>query len=299
MSILCSGEVLWDVFTHRELLGGAPLNFSAMASRFGHNAALLTAVGNDDRGRRALAAIRDLGLPTACVQSTASASTSTAIVTKDREGNASYQIDRPAAFDHFELDERTLALLTALEPTWLYFGTLAQTAPGSPALIETLRRRFPRLPCFYDINLREDHWNFPLVQRLSGAARVLKLNHAEAELLHRQLHPLCIFSLESFCREWAAAHRIATICVTLGSEGCAILSKGQFRTFPGFPVKVVDTVGAGDAFAAAFLHGIIQRWPIEQTARFANAVGATVASQNGAIPHWDPAQVDALTHSAN
>ncbi len=294
MSILSAGEVLWDVFAHRELLGGAPLNFSAMASRLGHDVTLLTAVGDDDRGLRALTAIRNLGLSTDCVQTIPSVSSGAAIVTTDSEGNASYRIDRPAAFDGFQLDEQTLARLQALPPSWLYFGTLAQAAPGSPALIESLRRRFPGLPRFYDINLREGHWNFPLVQRLSASARVLKLNHSEAELLHRHLHPLCTFSLESFCREWAAAHRIATICVTLGGEGCAILSEGRFQAFPGFSVKVADTVGAGDAFAAALLHGIIRRWPIEQTARFANAVGATVASQPGAIPSWDPARVDEL-----
>lgn len=298
MSVLCTGEVLWDVFANRELLGGAPLNFSAMLARLGHPATLLTAVGDDDRGRRALAAIRELGLSTVCAQTIPSATTGAAIVTTDAEGNASYRIDRPAAFDRFQLHENALACLQSLSPSWLYFGTLTQAAPGSTALIETLRRKFPRLPCFYDINLREGHWNFPLVQRLSTSARVLKLNHAEAEVLHRHLHPLCIFSLENFCREWAAAHRIDTICVTLGGEGCAILSNSGFQTFPGFPVKVVDTVGAGDAFAAALLHGILERWPIEYTARYANAVGAIVAAQPGAIPAWNPAAVDALIQSA-
>lgn len=294
MSILSAGEVLWDVFAHRELLGGAPLNFSATASRLGDDVTLLSAVGDDDRGRRALAAIHDLGLSAACTQIIPDAPTGAAIVTTDSEGNASYRIERPAAFDRFRLDEPTMARLHALQPSWLYFGTLAQAAPGSPALIDALRRRFPGLPCFYDVNLREGHWNFPLIQHLSRSATVLKLNHAEAELLHRFLHPLCIFSLESFCREWAAAHRISTICVTLGAEGCAILADDHFQTFPGLPVKVVDTVGAGDAFAAAYLHGMLRKWSAETSARFANALGALVANHAGATPEWSIDQLQTL-----
>jgi fructokinase len=61
--------------------------------------------------------------------------------------------------------------------------------------------------------------------------------------------------------------------------------------YPGFPVAVADTVGAGDAFAAAFLHGLQLGWPIERITRFANALGALVASRPGATPAWTPDDV--------
>ena len=76
------------------------------------------------------------------------------------------------------------------------------------------------------------------------------------------------------------------MCVTLGSRGCAIWANDRLRTFPGFSVKVADTVGAGDAFAAAFLHGFDLGWPMERTASFANALGAIVSSRAGATPPW-------------
>jgi sugar/nucleoside kinase (ribokinase family) len=55
---------------------------------------------------------------------------------------------------------------------------------------------------------------------------------------------------------------------------------------PGYKVEVRDTVGAGDAFAAAFLHGYHLGWSTMRTARFANAAGAIVASRAGATPSW-------------
>lgn len=295
MSILCVGEVLWDVFADRELLGGAPLNFSAMSSRLEHDVTILTAVCDDDRGRRALASIHDLGLRTDFIQTVSAPPTGTAIVVTDQNGDVSYRIKRPAAFDRFYLEDSRLPHLRDLRPSWLYFGTLAQITPGSSATINTLRHHFPGLPCFYDINLRNGHWNFPLVQRLSTYATVLKLNQTEAETLHHLLHPLSIFSLHSFCEEWADLYHISTICITLGGEGCAIFSEGRFQKFPGFHVNVVDTVGAGDAFAAGYLHGMLQHWSIEDSARFANAVGAFVASHAGATPTWNIRQLRTFT----
>jgi fructokinase len=94
------------------------------------------------------------------------------------------------------------------------------------------------------------------------------------------------FNLEAFCRHWSATHGMKTICVTLGSKCCAVFADDRLVNYEGIKVKVVDTVGAGDAFAAAFLHGFELGWPMERTARFANAVGGLVASRAGATPAW-------------
>jgi fructokinase len=136
------------------------------------------------------------------------------------------------------------------------------------------------------MNLRTGHWNKELIERLSRAATVLKLNDAEAELLFRLTSGTGKFALEEFCRSWSAQYGVQTICVTLGAEGCAVLQSGVFHRFPGFRVHVADTVGAGDAFAAGFLHGLQAEWAIERTASFANALGAVVASRPGATPDW-------------
>jgi fructokinase len=292
LAILCSGEVLWDVFGEKELLGGAPLNFAVSMMRLGYPVALLTALGDDARGHRAMELIRAHGLSTEWVQIVLGAPTGAAIVTTDSKGNATYRIQRPAAFDSLVVDDSLLRRIELVAPDWFYFGTLAQSSPGSMALVEVIRQRWPRIKCFYDANLREGHWNMPLVQQLSSHADIMQLNEAEARILQCELGPLKTFSLEGFCREWSERNEIGTLCVTLGSNGCAVFSGGNFSKFDGFQVDVVDTVGAGDAFAAAFLHGIISGWPVSKTASFANALGAFIAGQAGAVPDWTLKQVN-------
>lgn len=293
MRIISVGEVLWDIFDDGELLGGAPLNFSASLQRLGHTVSLLTGVGTDERGDLTLRRMRELGISTAFVQSTRR-DTGTARVTLDTMGHATFVIPRPAAFDSLVVDSALRMRIAELQGEWLYFGTLAQTEESNLALLREIFQGTPSIRGFYDMNLREGHWNLPLVQHLSTLAHVLKLNDVEAETLSSLVQPGEAFSLERFCRYWSSQHALETICVTLGSQGCAVFADDQLHYFPGYQVEVVDTVGAGDAFAAGFLHAMSQTWPLEHRAAFANALGAVVASRAGATPNWTVADCEQM-----
>lgn len=286
MRIVSVGEVLWDVIGEREFLGGAPLNFSVCAQRLGNEVAFLSAVGQDRRGERAIEAIRAEGLSTEWVQMVANRPTGTATATMDETGSASFHIQRPVAYDLLELDDATLRRIAEMCPDWIYFGTLAQTSAGNELLLHRLVAAAPDARHFYDLNLREGQWSVPLVQRLSDLATVLKLNESEAGVLFEASGMSGSFSLQRFCRDWSQRHRLDVICVTLGERGCAVWSSGTLQEFSGVRVKVADTVGAGDAFSAAFLHGLEQRWPMGRVAAFANSLGALVASRAGATPAW-------------
>lgn len=286
MRVISLGEVLWDVFQDREFLGGAPLNFSANTQRLGNSVLLLTAVGDDERGARAVAQMSALGVPTEFVQIVTERPTGTAMVVTDHNGSAGYVFDRPAAFDCVSIDEPLLSRLQQFDPQWIYFGTLTQTLSGSLNALAEIIQRSPDAKRFYDMNLRTGHWNFALVEDLSRKANVLKLNNAEAELLFHHLFGNKPFSLDQFCRYWSSTYGVQTICITLGDAGCAVFIDGTLRSFPGYTVEVIDTVGAGDAFAAAFLHGLHLGWPVERIAPFANSLGALVASRAGATPAW-------------
>jgi fructokinase len=287
MQVLSIGEVLWDLFPDQELLGGAPLNFCAHLVRLGHTAALITAVGQDQRGRAAQDLIAALGVNTSLVEVVADRPTGVAVVTMSPEGEPRFAIPRPAAFDCIRPSPELLRQARELKPDWLYFGTLVHTEPHAEAMTFQLARALPGVRCFYDMNLRPGSWNLPLVQRLSSLASVLKLNEWEARTLGELtgLGPAG-FSVERFCETWATQYGIESICVTLGPAGCLVYEKGKVDVVSGFSVDVKDTVGAGDAFAAAFLHGYHLRRPVVEAARFANAVGAVVAGQTGAIPPW-------------
>lgn len=297
MRILSIGELLWDVIGDQEYLGGAPLNFSVSSQRLGSDVAFVSAIGADQRGALAIQSIQALGLSPRFIQTVPGCDTGAAVVTTDESGSATFQIKRPAAFDFVRMEDSALSNFADMRPDWIYFGTLAQTDPRNEAILHRLVARIPEAGRFYDINLREGHWNLDLVQRLSRLASIIKLNESEAEALFRLTNSLERFSLEEFCRYWSGIYGTRIICITLGERGCAIWFNGTFRTFAGFRVKVVDTVGAGDAFSAAFLHGLQFGWPMERTASFANALGAIVASRAGATPIWTTEECLQLTQS--
>jgi fructokinase len=228
-----------------------------------------------------------MALPTKLVQTAPRLPTGTARISHDLHGEPLFVIERPAAFDAVELTRQALASIQTLRPDWIYMGTLLQSDSAMENLVGSLLEGVQGARCFYDMNLRTGHWSLPLVERLCRSASILKLNEVEAKTLAviTDAFPRA-FSLESFCEAWAHRFDIEIICVTLGPGGCLIFSKEGAQRFPGYAVQVSDTVGAGDAFAAAFLHGFHQGWTIRRCAGFANALGALVASRPGATPDW-------------
>ncbi len=286
------GEVLWDVFPDSTQLGGAPLNFAAHARRMGHAPLLFSAVGNDDLGRQAVREIQSLELDTSLLQRTERFPTGCAGVSLDALGQAAFRIERPAAYDALTLSTAEMQTLRDRSPDWLYFGTLFSSLPQGRAILFELLRLVPDAMRFYDLNLRRGFESPPLVRELLEQADVVKMNQDEMCAIHRYLELPA--ETNAFCA--AAAERFGwmAVCVTLGSRGCAVFANGEYHEEPGCPIEVADTVGAGDAFAAALLHGLASDWDIAEIARFANRVGALVASKPGAIPDWTPAEAAAL-----
>ena len=279
---------MWDVIGEHEYLGGAPLNFAAHAQKLGHQAFLVSAVGDDERGRRTLDCLRAWGLSTEFVQVLHGKDTGTAQVELDTDGKPTFRIVRPAAYDFVTLNENHLQSIAELRPDWIYFGTLFHMS--RQALDSTLKlfAAAPSARHFYDINLREGSWTLALVEQLSSHADVIKLSDSEAEFLDGLLNAdEREGSIEYLCRRWTSRYGCEIVCVTLGERGCAILNQRTYTEIRGYKVDVADSVGAGDAFAAAFLHGLEQGWESRRLGLFANAVGALVASRPGATPDWN------------
>jgi len=289
---LVLGEVLWDVFPDSARLGGAPLNFAAHARRMGHDSLLFSAVGNDDLGRQAVREIQSLGLDTSLLQRTERFPTGRAAVSLDAQGQAAFRIERPAAYDALTLSDGEIQTLRDRSPDWLYFGTLFSSRPEGRAILLELLRLVPDALRFYDLNLRPGFESPALVRELLEQADVVKMNQDEMCSIQRYLELPA--ETDAFCASAAERFGWRAVCVTLGSSGCALFANGQYHEEPARPIKVADTVGAGDAFAAAFLHGLASEWNTVEIARFANRVGAVVASKPGAIPEWTPAEAAAL-----
>jgi fructokinase len=287
MRIVSVGEILWDVIGQSEHLGGAPLNFAAHAQKLGHEVFPLSAVGDDERGHRTLDLLRQRGMSTEFVTVLADQPTGTAEVELDMEGKPTFRIVRPAAYDFVELSSAELQRVQKLQPDWIYFGTLYHVAEHALASTRKVLQAAPAARRFYDVNLREGNWTLTAVEQLSLHATVVKLSDSEAEGLDANMNSDADENpIEGFCRRWIDRFQCQIMCVTCGERGCAILKNKLFTQVPGFHVEVADTVGAGDAFSAAFVHGLEQGWDVPRIGRFANAVGATVASRAGAIPDW-------------
>ena len=294
MHVIAVGEILWDLIGASEYLGGAVLNFSVQSARLGHRVSLVSAVGDDPRGRLALSRARELGLSTQFIRTVREHPTGIVTVTVDSGGQPSYVIHRPAAYDFAALEDADLAALASPPPDWIAFGTLHSMHPIARQLVRTVIQRFPHARRFYDINLRRDSYTPELVASLLELAHVVKLNDVEVSTVG-QMFGTSATTLEVFCRTHAERYGWRAVCVTRGSDGCALLLDGQYLEAPGYRVTVADAVGAGDAFAAALLHGIQSGWPPRDVADFANRLGALVASRSGGVPAWSPAELTALS----
>ena len=293
MNVISIGEVLWDIVGQEEHLGGATFNFSAHLSRLGHSVSFISAVGNDQRGQKVVDRMSQLGLSTAYLAVDTNHKTGTASVALASDGQPKFVLHRPAAYDFPELTTSQTDQLFSCPVDWIYFGTLHQIYPQARRLTTDLLNHASSARSFYDVNLRTDGYTPDLIKELMSSATIVKLNHEEVEAIARMFDTRH-GSLEEFCRNYSDLYEWAGVCVTRGSLGCAVFMDGQYIEAPGYPVQVLDTVGAGDAFAAAFLHGLGKGWPTAAIADFANRVGALVASRRGAIPDWTIAEADAL-----
>jgi fructokinase len=282
--VLGIGELLWDVFPDGPRLGGAPFNVIANLRRLGHPAAFVTAVGDDDLGERARAAAVDLGIDPAFIATSRELPTGTVAVVPDAAGGHRFEIDTRVAYESIRGSDDVLGRMAAWAPDAIVFGTLAQRfadardLTGRVAAGPGLRERL------YDVNLRDGCWTPGLVLDLLPLATVVKVNDEEAVVLASLLG--CEPTATAIGERLATEFGVRTLCVTRGPDGAALSSGGAMSTVAGIPVAVADTVGAGDAFAAALLHGILADLPAAESLAFANRLGALVASRPGAVPAW-------------
>jgi fructokinase len=286
-NIVALGEVLWDVFEDlgTKRLGGAPLNFVAHASRLGNQARLISSVGDDELGRDALGLIRSFGISTDLIPVSSSLPTGVARVWLGKDGQVSFKIERPAAYEGVALRPEDLAQLRDWSPNWLYFGTLFAYNGDARNTLYTLAGALPNCRKFYDLNLRTNNYSPEIVVELMKFADVAKLNETEMVEV-AGFAGLPTDTIEHFCAAGASRFGWDAVAVTLGDKGAAVWNKGDYAEADALKITVADTVGAGDAFAGALVHGLSQGWSSRTTVAVANQVGALIASRPGGIPDW-------------
>ncbi len=303
--ILGIGELLWDVFPDGMSLGGAPANFAVMAGRLGDRAAILSRVGRDELGRQAMDRLDPLPVETGSLQVDPVHETGRVTVSfVDHEPR--YTIHEPAAWDFLELSDQWVQL--AGQADAFCFGSLAQRNPQSRQAIQVLAAQTPAA-CIriFDINLRPPFYSAEVLQESLELATVVKMNAAEASLLLDSLglavnehlagdatgmstEPL-LWAAERLLGEFPALQMVA---ITRGAHGSLLVNRDEWDEHPGFPVKVADAIGAGDAFTASIAHYLLRGAGLATLNEAGNRWGGWMASQSGAMPAMPDSVRDAI-----
>lgn len=280
--VLGVGEVLWDVYPDAEHFGGAPANVALHAVALGAAGALVSAVGRDARGAAALARLDAAGVDRAAVASIAEHPTGAVSVTLDASGQPTYAFTPGSARDCIPWSAAVAAVSARADA--VCFGSIAQRRDVSRATIQravaaaqTARWRL------FDVNLRQSFHDADVLTASLRLANAVKLNEEELPIVAR----ICGAEGNAPAGQLAslrARFDLALAVLTRGPEGALIVTETACEEVAGAPISVVDTVGAGDAFAAAMLVGLLQGRPLMETAVHANRVAAYVCSQPGATP---------------
>ena len=293
-TILAYGEFLWDIFPQQSVLGGAPFNFTCRVASLGHHALIASSLGSDELGRKAMDKVKSLNLNTDCPQIDPDHPPGTVPISFDTDHNPIFHITPNVAFDHIELTEPLKQ--TALSADCICFGTLCQRSAKSRSTLKTILEIYNSSLKVFDINLRKDCYTIDTIEFSLACANVLKCNEDEA----RQLADMFEFnaaSLKDLMRRFIEKWSLDYCLVTLGPHGGLAASKiGTDAYEPGYKIQPKDTVGAGDAFTAGFVHKLLEESPLDQALTLANTLGAIVAQQNGATQPVTLEQIQQFTH---
>jgi fructokinase len=299
------GEILWDILPDgRRHLGGAPLNAAVHARALGCMASVVSAVGDDELGREAIRRVTERhGLDVSAIAILSDRPTG-AVDVRLRDGQPTYEFRAEVAWDFLEATEAARRVLQAADA--VIFGTLAQRSAASRRAIHELlalaspacspvfdvnRRRPPPEPggnpsCLrvFDVNLRPPFYDDTILRESLALTDVLKLNDDEL--------PIVLAAMRLPAEPDWATHlmnelpRLGTLALTRGARGSTLFSRERpaGHTLPARPVTVQDSVGAGDAFTAALIAGLLKGWALEAIHERAVAAAAFVCSQPGATP---------------
>jgi fructokinase len=279
--IVSIGELLWDMFPRGAEIGGAPSNFAYQASALGNEGIVVSAVGADEPGNAILDRFRAVSLTTQYIAVDDEHPTGSVTVIIDSEGRPSYTIHEKVAWDYIPRTPQVALLAKNIDA--VCFGSLGQRSEVSRETIQWLvNNAHPRALRIFDINLRQSFYTRETIEFSLQAAQVLKLNEEELKKIGE------LFGLDgdepAVIKKIAEKYDIRMVAYTRGDKGSILFSGGEISDHPGCRTNVVDTVGAGDAFTATLVTGMLMGKKLDIINDAANRVASFVCSRQGATP---------------
>jgi fructokinase len=276
------GELLWDLFPGKKQLGGAPANFSYMTHLLGDNGMIASRLGTDALGVEATECLTRLQVDYSHVQRDDAHPTGTVVVQLAADGQPSYEIIAPVAWDFMEWTAAWQDLARRADA--VCFGSLSQRSRVSHDTVRTfLRWTPPSALRVFDVTLRQNYYSRAVLAESMSCSNIVKCNDDELATLVRVFESSAN-TIEESAHWLLGTFGIEMVCVTHGENGSTLYTRSETHTHPGLHVKVSDTVGAGDAFAAALVHHYLRGSSLRVINEAANQIGAWVASQPGATP---------------
>ena len=286
------GEVLWDVYPDAARFGGAPANFSCHAAALGAEAWMASSVGVDELGSSALDTLETAGVECGTVARDREHDTGQVLVTLDSSGHATYEFAADSAWDHLEWSAALESLAERCDA--VCFGTLGQRSPSSRETIQRFVRTTPHGALrMFDVNLRQHFFDRAVIHTSLQIASAVKLNEEELPKV-AELCQIEASTTRQMLRELLERYDLRLAALTLGEDGALLMAGDEESICPAIPAKVVDTVGAGDAFTATLVPDFLRGLPLAEINRHANAVASFVCSQPGAVMKLP----DELVHAA-
>jgi fructokinase len=277
------GEVLWDVFPQKKYLGGAPANFAYYVSMLGHKGIIASRIGKDELGKEILDSLTDLSLSKEYIQIDPNNPTGTVDVKIDSKGQPTFTINQNVAWDFLEFNEKYNQLAKRVDA--VCFGSLAQRSPKSHnTIVEFLKHTQNDTLRIFDINLRQHFFSKKIIIESLQLSSILKLNDEELLILIDLLGYQNKKSEEELCRQLIEIYGLNLVCLTKGEKGSLLITDKEIVEHPGYQITVADTVGAGDAFAAAIIVKYLEGISLKKISEAANKLSSWVTSQHGATP---------------
>jgi len=273
------GEVLFDRFPDgRSVLGGAPFNVAWHLQGFGIQPLMVTGIGKDDLGAEVMQSMQSWGMNVDGVQIHNRYPTGQVTV-EFSNGQPQYNILMDQAYDH--LDQKQLkTLLSGQKIPLIYHGSLALRTSHTRSAFNDLHE-FLNAPVFLDLNLRDPWWTKMHVDTFLKRAHWVKMNDEELREISagRATHD----DLRQLAAELRDRYDLAWLIVTMGEKGAFVISQSGITEGEAVQVEnIVDTVGAGDAFSAVTIRGILQGWPLQKILDVALSFAAQICTQQGA-----------------
>ncbi len=290
--IVAFGEILWDLLPEGRTLGGAPFNFAYRVNSLGDIAFPVSRLGRDPLGREAWDLVTSFGIDPSYLQWDDSFPTGTVRVSFDAANNPDFVIVPSVAYDFIESTPELEQIVRSAD--CLCFGTLIQRSDVSRKALYRLLENAASCRRLLDINLRKDCFTAETVRQSIRAANILKLNEKEAVAVGEMLG-LPQLALPELTLQMARKAALEAVVVTLAEKGVFAASReGDLVYVPGFRVTVVDSLGAGDAFSAGFIHQSLRGASLQEACAFGNLLGAVTATKRGGTPSISKEEIACL-----